>query len=74
MFSSFEGIRIYMYPHDHSPPHFHAYYAEYEVLINIQTLEIMAGDLPGKQLKRVRRWAELIQNELVAEFTRLQQI
>jgi hypothetical protein len=53
MFSSFDGIRIYIYPRDHNPPHFHAYYAEYEALINIRTLEIIAGDLPTKQLKRV---------------------
>ncbi|GAB2584269.1 DUF4160 domain-containing protein [Spirosoma areae] len=74
MFSSFDGIRIYIYPRDHSPPHFHAYYAEYEALISIRTLEVMAGDLPGKQLKRVRRWARFVQNELLNEFIRLQQL
>lgn len=74
MFSSFDGIRIYMYPRDHNPPHFHAYYAEYEVLININTLDILVGDLPGKQLKRVIKWARLVQNELLNEFIRLQQL
>jgi hypothetical protein len=74
MFSSFDGIRIYIYSRDHNPPHFHAYYAEYEALINIRTLDIVAGDLPGKQLKRVRKWAELVQDELLSEFIRLQQI
>ena len=74
MFSSFDGIRIYIYPRDHNPPHFHAYYAEYEALINIQTLDVMAEDLPGKQLKRARKWAELVQNELLNEFIRLQRI
>ncbi len=74
MFSSFDGIRIYIYPRDHSPPHFHAYYAEYEALINIRTLERMAGDLPGKQLKRVLKWAALVQDELLDEFIRLQQL
>ena len=74
MFSSFDGVRIYIYPRDHNPPHFHAYYAEYEALINIRTLEVMAGDLPGKQLKRVRKWAKLVQNELLDEFIRLQRI
>ena len=73
MFSSFEGIRIYIYPRDHHPPHFHAFYAEYEALINIRTLDIMAGNLPGKQLKRIRKWANLNQNELLNEFIRLQQ-
>ncbi|NEU69970.1 DUF4160 domain-containing protein [Spirosoma agri] len=26
MFSPFDGTRIYIYPRDHNPPHFHAYY------------------------------------------------
>lgn len=74
MFSSFDGIRIYLYPRDHSPPHFHVYYAEYEALINIRTLEIMVGDLLTKQLKRVIKWAIIVQDELLNEFIRLQQI
>ncbi len=28
------------------PPHFHALYAEYEVLINIHTLEMVRGSMP----------------------------
>ncbi|SFD94343.1 DUF4160 domain-containing protein [Spirosoma endophyticum] len=74
MFSSFDGVRIYIYPRDHNPAHFHAYYAEYEALINSRTLEIMVGELPGKQLKRVLKWAGLVQNELLDEFIRLQQL
>ncbi len=33
--SSFNGIIIRMYRDDHNPPHFHATYAEYEILIRI---------------------------------------
>jgi len=39
------------------PPHFHAKYNEYEVLIVIETLEIYAGSLPKKQLNSVLEWA-----------------
>ncbi|MCY7353409.1 MAG: DUF4160 domain-containing protein [Cytophagaceae bacterium] len=39
-FGSFEGIKIYVYRHDHNPPHFHAIYTEYEAVIDIQTLEV----------------------------------
>ncbi|NOT77537.1 MAG: DUF4160 domain-containing protein [Bacteriovoracaceae bacterium] len=27
--SSFYGIRIYLYPNDHNPPHFHIKYYEF---------------------------------------------
>lgn len=31
--SRFYGIIIYMYLQDHNPPHFHARYEEYEIMI-----------------------------------------
>jgi hypothetical protein len=44
--SVFYGILIRMYWNDHAPPHFHAEYAGSEAIINIQTLEIIRGELP----------------------------
>jgi hypothetical protein len=41
--STFYGIIIQMYWHDHSPPHFHARYAEEQVVIDIHTLKILQG-------------------------------
>ena len=35
----FFGIIICIYYNDHAPPHFHAEYAEHEVLIRMDTLE-----------------------------------
>jgi hypothetical protein len=37
--SAFYGILIRMYWDEHGPPHFHALYADYEALIDIQKLE-----------------------------------
>jgi hypothetical protein len=48
--SRFYGIVIRMYYADHSPPHFHAQYGEYEALIHISTLAIIAGKLPSRAL------------------------
>lgn len=53
---SFNGIKIHVYNGEHRPPHFHADYNEYEVLIEIETGMIYAGDLPTKQLKQVFDW------------------
>lgn len=52
----FNGIKINIFNGDHRPPHIHAVYNEYEVLIVIETNEIYAGKLPGKQLKQVFDW------------------
>ncbi len=35
--SRFLGIIILMYWTDHSPPHFHAKYGEYEISVDIHT-------------------------------------
>lgn len=55
-------IRMYYAPKEYDPSHFHAYYQNYKALININTLELMGGSLPKKQLRLVLAWAELHQD------------
>lgn len=55
--SIFYGIVIQMFCGDHAPPHFHALYAEYEVIINISTLEVINGDMPKRALALILEWA-----------------
>ena len=60
----FYGIVIKLFFGDHPPPHFHAVYGEYLGLFNIETLEMIEGDLPNRAKKLVLEWASLNQNEL----------
>ena len=71
--SRFFGIIIRMFFNEHAPPHFHAEYAEHRAVINIQTLEVMDGKLPRRALELVLDWAELHQNELLADWDLCQQ-
>ena len=69
--SMFYGIIIRMYLIDHKNhnlPHFHAKYAEYEVSISIEDGEVLAGELPRKQLRLVQAWIELHRDELQADW------
>lgn len=50
------GIKINVYNGEHRPPHIHASYNEFEVLIVIETRAIYAGELPNKQLRSVFDW------------------
>lgn len=72
--SRFYGIVIKMYFDDHAPPHFHAEYGEYEALININTLAVIAGRLPARALKLVIEWASLHQAELDREWTKAENL
>lgn len=63
--SRFYGIIIYMLVKDHNPPHFHAKYGEFIGIINIQTGELMEGELPRRALRLVQDWTELHKTELI---------
>jgi hypothetical protein len=63
--SLFYGIRITMNWNDHSPPHFHARYGEYNATILIQESVIDKGFLPNKQLKIILAWCEIHKDELM---------
>lgn len=68
--SRFFGIVIKMFFSDHTPPHFHAFYTEHEVLIDINRLTVFAGSLPPRALGLVIEWATLHQPELLDDWMR----
>ena len=53
-----------MYSNDHTPPHFHAQYGEFEALMSIEGAAIIKGYLPGRALRLVLEWAQLHTIEL----------
>ncbi|MFH1077599.1 MAG: DUF4160 domain-containing protein [Pseudomonadota bacterium] len=69
--SMFYGIIIRLYLLDnkhHHLPHIHAKYAEFETSIDIEDGEVLAGELPRKQLRLVQAWIELHRDELLADW------
>ena len=66
--SMFFGILIRMFFNEHSPPHFHAEYAEHKAVIDIRTFEVIEGKLPRRALELVLDWAELHQAELMEDW------
>jgi hypothetical protein len=73
--SRFFGIIIRMYWEANAPhhrPHFHAYYQNDVAIYGIDPVELIAGSLPRRQHRFVEAWAELHQQELLADWQRLQ--
>ena len=56
----------------HNVPHFHAYYQDEVGIFRIDPVEMIAGSLPRRQKRLVEAWAELHQNELMADWETLQ--
>ncbi len=55
--SRFYGIIILMNFHDHLPPHFHAWYNEYKITVNIEDGEVN-GNMPARALRLILEWWE----------------
>ena len=66
--SRFYGIVIKMFfkPKEHEPSHIHALYGEYVGEFNIQTFEMIEGDLPVRAQKMVQEWLGLYADQLQA--------
>jgi uncharacterized membrane protein len=66
--SMFYGILIKMFFDDHAPPHFHAEYGEYELVITINPIKIIKGNAPKRVTSMVLEWAALHQEELLQDW------
>ena len=65
---SLAGIKINLYSGDHLPPHIHAVYNEYEVLLVIKTKTIYAGYLPAAQLRKAKAWLRVNEEDALNIF------
>jgi hypothetical protein len=65
--SSFYGITIWMY-YDEARhmgrPHFHARYGNDEASVDIESLELIAGELPTRARRLVIEWAQARRSQL----------
>ena len=71
----FYGIIIRMFVEagePHKRPHFHAYYSGEVAIYGLSPVELIGGGLPRKQARLVEAWAELHEDELHADWQRLQ--
>jgi hypothetical protein len=63
-----DGVKIMLYANEHPPPHFHAKFAEFHAVIDIDKLAIIRGSLPPSKSKAVIRWATGRQEALLSAF------
>jgi hypothetical protein len=66
--SQFYGIAIYIYYRDHAPPHFHAIYAEHEIVVDIAGASVLDGKIPRRAWVLIQEWATLRRPELTRDW------
>ena len=65
--SRFLGIVIAMYYRDHGPAHFHAYYGDFEITVEIET-GVVNGNFPKRALSHVLDWSALHRRALLEDW------
>lgn len=59
---------------DHAPPHFHIVMNDgREVWVKIETLEVIYGKIPQREVVEALVWAKAHQSLLIAKFEELQE-
>ena len=51
-----DNVKINIFNGDHRPPHIHACYEEQEVILEIESDNIYAGEIPDDKLKSAFDW------------------
>ena len=69
--SRFYGIFILMNFSDHHPPHFHAWYGDYKVIVTIKD-GVVKGEMPDRAVKLILEWLELHREDLMENWYRSQ--
>lgn len=69
--SMFYGIIVQMFVLDnerHKRPHVHVRYAEHKASVDIESGDMLAGDLPVRQQRLLLAWIEIHREELLADW------
>ncbi len=67
----FASMTITMYADDHRPPHFHIVSAEFEVMIQISDLSIIAGRARKSEITDALDWARANRDMLARRWLEL---
>ena len=67
----FGVVTVRMYADDHHPPHFHIVSPDFQVLVRISDLKILAGAARSGQLAPAMAWARAHQEALALKWAEL---
>ena len=67
----FGAVTVRMYADDHRPPHFHIVAPEFQVLVRISDLTVIAGEARPTQIAEALAWAQDHQEMLALTWAEL---
>lgn len=67
----FGAVTVRMYADDHAPPHFHIVGPDFQVLVRITDLTVIAGEARQAQIAEALQWSEANRGMLALKWTEL---
>jgi hypothetical protein len=67
----FGAVSIRMYADDHRPPHFHIVSPDFEVLVRLFDLSILAGEAKAAEIAEALEWARSNREALALKWLEL---
>jgi hypothetical protein len=67
----FGSVSVRIYADDHRPPHFHIVAPEFQVLVGISDLTVIAGEARPAQIAEALAWARTHREMLALEWAKL---
>lgn len=68
--ATIRNITIRVYANDHLPPHFHVVSPDFEALVELSTMTVIAGNIP-KAGQEAKDWSVANRALIVAEWNRI---
>ena len=67
----FGSVSVRMYADDHRPPHFHIVAPDFQVLVRILDLKVIAGEARLAEIAEALAWAQTHQEMLALKWAEL---
>jgi hypothetical protein len=67
----FGSVSVRMYADDHRPPHFHIVARDFQVLVRISDLAVIAGEARPPEIAEALAWAQTHQEMLALRWAEL---
>jgi Domain of unknown function (DUF4160) len=67
----FGSVSVRMYADDHRPPHFHIVGPDFQVLVRLSDLTVIAGEARANQMAEAMVWAHAHREELALKWAEL---
>ena len=58
-------IKVYFQQSEHNPPHIYVIYGDFSGVLDIQTGQMIEGDLPKRSLMMAQEWTEAHKADLM---------